>query len=44
MRRLLIATAITGFVLNVTGWAGNVFVLGSMWALAASSTCRNTAS
>src|ERR1041385_6694644 len=31
MRRLLIATAVTGFVLNLTGWAGNVFLLGSMW-------------
>jgi len=31
MRRLLIATAVTGFVLNLTGWGGNVFLLGSMW-------------
>ena len=28
---ILIATAIIGFVLNLTGWAGNVFLLGSMW-------------
>jgi len=31
MRRLLIATVITGFILNLTGWAGNVFLLGPMW-------------
>jgi hypothetical protein len=28
---MLIATLVIGFVLNLTGWAGNVFLLGSMW-------------
>lgn len=31
MRKLLIATIVMGFTLNLTGWAGNVFLLGSMW-------------
>ncbi len=31
MRRFVIAGLLTGFVLNLTGWAGNVFLLGSMW-------------
>jgi hypothetical protein len=35
MWRLIFATLVTGFLLNVTGWAGNVFVLGSMWQDAA---------
>jgi hypothetical protein len=34
MRKLLIATLVVGFVLNLTGWAGNVFLLGSMWEAA----------
>src|SRR5215472_7921526 len=25
------ACLVIGFVLNLTGWAGNVFLLGSMW-------------
>ncbi|HYV65637.1 MAG TPA: hypothetical protein VE964_05300 [Myxococcales bacterium] len=29
--RFSFAVAVTGIVLNVTGWAGNVFLLGSMW-------------
>ena len=36
MRKLLIATLVVGFVLNLTGWAGNVFLLGSMWEAAGS--------
>ena len=31
MRRFIIAGLVIGFVLNLTGWAGNVFLLGSMW-------------
>jgi glucan phosphoethanolaminetransferase (alkaline phosphatase superfamily) len=31
MRRFIIASFVIGFVLNLTGWAGNVFLLGSMW-------------
>ena len=31
MRRFIIAGWVIGFVLNLTGWAGNVFLLGSMW-------------
>jgi len=34
MRRLLVAVLITGFLLDLTGWAGNVYVLGSLWAKA----------
>jgi hypothetical protein len=30
-RRFIIAGLLIGFVLNLTGWAGNVFLLGSMW-------------
>jgi hypothetical protein len=31
MGRLLIATLTMGALLNVLGWAGNVFLLGGMW-------------
>ena len=31
MGRVLIATAVTGFVLNLAGWVGNVFLLSSIW-------------
>jgi hypothetical protein len=31
LRRLLVSTVVIGFVLNLAGWAGNVFVLGAMW-------------
>jgi len=31
MRRFIIACFVIGSVLNLTGWAGNVFLLGSMW-------------
>ena len=31
MRRFVIAGLVIGFVLNLTGSAGNVFLLGSMW-------------
>jgi hypothetical protein len=31
MWRFIIAGLVIGFVLNLTGWAGNVFLLGSMW-------------
>jgi hypothetical protein len=31
MQRFIIAGLVIGFVLNLTGWAGNVFLLGSMW-------------
>ena len=31
MWRFVSAVLVTGFVLNLTGWAGNVFLLGSMW-------------
>ena len=31
MRRFIIAGLVIGFALNLTGWAGNVFLLGSMW-------------
>ena len=31
MLRFVVAVIVTGVVLNVTGWAGNVFLLGSMW-------------
>ena len=34
MRRLLVAVLVTGFLLDLTGWAGNVYVLGSLWAKA----------
>ena len=34
MRRFIVAVLVTGFLLNLTGWAGNVFLLGSMWAQA----------
>jgi hypothetical protein len=34
MRKLLIATLVVGIVLNLTGWAGNVFLLGPMWEAA----------
>jgi hypothetical protein len=30
MRRFVLAVLVMGFVLNLTGWAGNVFLLGSM--------------
>ena len=32
MRRLLVAVLVTGFLLDLTDWAGNVYVLGSLWA------------
>src|SRR5256885_11942636 len=31
MWRFILAVLVTGFLLNLTGWAGNVFLLGSMW-------------
>jgi hypothetical protein len=31
MWRFVIAGLLIGFVLNLTGWFGNVFLLGSMW-------------
>jgi hypothetical protein len=31
MRRFIIAGLVIGFLLNLTGWVGNVFLLGSMW-------------
>jgi len=31
MSRFIIAVLVTGFLLNLTGWAGNVFLLGPMW-------------
>ena len=31
MLRFVVAVLVTGVILNATGWAGNVFVLGSMW-------------
>ena|SRR5438093_5417414 len=31
MWRFIIAGLVIGFVLNLTGWVGNVFLLGSMW-------------
>ena len=31
MLRLVFAVGVTGFLLNLTGWIGNVFLLGSMW-------------
>jgi hypothetical protein len=31
MRRTIVATLILGALLNVFGWAGNVFLLGQMW-------------
>ena len=34
MRRLLVAVLVTGFLLNLADWAGNVYVLGSLWAKA----------
>ena len=34
MRRLLVAVLVTGFLLDLTNWAGNVYVLGSLWAKA----------
>src|SRR6059036_2852105 len=29
--RFVIAVAVVGLLLNLTGWAGNVFLLGPMW-------------
>ena len=34
MRRLLVAVLVTGFLLDLTDWAGNAYVLGSLWARA----------
>src|SRR5947208_16875034 len=34
MWRLTFVPLVTGFLLNLTGWAGNVFLLGSMWGQA----------
>jgi len=34
MRPLLVAVLVTGFLLDLTDWAGNVYVLGSLWAKA----------
>jgi hypothetical protein len=34
MIRFSLAVALTGVLLNVTGWAGNVFLLGPMWTRA----------
>jgi len=31
MGRFIAAVLISGFILNLTGWAGNVFLLGPMW-------------
>jgi hypothetical protein len=31
MRRLFMAAFVTGFLLDLTGWAGNEFVLSSLW-------------
>ena len=31
MWRFILAGLMIGFLLNLTGWAGNVFLLGSMW-------------
>lgn len=31
MWRFITAGFLIGFLLNLTGWAGNVFLLGSMW-------------
>lgn len=31
MMRILAATLVLGLLLNITGWAGNVFLLGGMW-------------
>jgi hypothetical protein len=31
MRRFVITVLVVGFTLNLTGWAGNVFLLGPMW-------------
>ena len=31
MARFWLAVLVTGFILNLTGWAGNVFLLGDMW-------------
>ena len=31
MWRFILAVGVTGFLLNLTGWIGNVFLLGSMW-------------
>ena len=31
MWRFIIAVLVMGFLLNLTGWAGNVFLLGPMW-------------
>jgi hypothetical protein len=31
MWRFVIGVLVTGFLLNLTGWAGNVFLLGSIW-------------
>ena len=37
MRRLVLAVLLTGLVLNLTGWAGNGFLLGGMWNAAVAS-------
>ena len=34
MRRLLVAVLVTGFLLDLADWAGNVYVLRSLWAKA----------
>jgi hypothetical protein len=34
--RFVIAVAVVGLLLNLTGWAGNVFLLGPMWDRAVS--------
>lgn len=31
MPRILLATLVQGLLLNLFGWAGNVFLLGDMW-------------
>ena len=31
LARFLVAVVVAGFLLNLTGWAGNVFLLGTMW-------------
>lgn len=32
MRRFWLAVLVMGFILNLAGWLGNVFLLGPMWA------------
>ena len=34
MRRLLVAVLVTGFLLDLTDWVSNVYVLGFLWAKA----------